>query len=113
VGLPYAASDPARRERGGLAAGETLLVLGAAGGVGIAAVEIGKALGAHVIACASTAGKLAVCREHGADDTINYATEDLRERIKALTNGKGPDVVYDPVGGAYTEPALRSIALRG
>jgi NADPH:quinone reductase len=112
-GLTYATSDHALRDRGAMAAGETLLVLGAAGGVGIAAIEIGKALGARVIACASTDDKLAVCREHGADDAINYATEDLRERIKALTGGKGPDVVYDPVGGAYTEPALRSIAWRG
>src|SRR5919201_1111008 len=112
-GLTYATSDHALRDRGALAAGETLLVLGAAGGVGIAAIEIGKALGARVIACASTAEKLAVCREHGADDAINYATEDLRKRIKALTGGKGPDVIYDPVGGPYTEPALRSIAWRG
>jgi NADPH2:quinone reductase len=112
-GLTYATSDHALRDRGALVAGETLLVLGAAGGVGIAAIEIGKAMGARVIACASTAEKLAVCRDHGADDTINYATEDLRERIKALTAGNGPDVIYDPVGGAYTEPALRSIAWRG
>jgi NADPH2:quinone reductase len=112
-GLAYATSDHALRDRGELKAGETLLVLGAAGGVGLAAIEIGKALGARVIACASSAGKLAVCREHGADETINYATEDLRERIKALTGGVGPDVVYDPVGGPYTELALRSIAWRG
>jgi NADPH2:quinone reductase len=112
-GLTYATSDHALRDRGALKAGETLLVLGAAGGVGIAAIEIGKILGARVIACASTDDKLAVCRAHGADDTINYATEDLRERIKALTGGKGPDVVYDPVGGSYTELALRSIAWRG
>jgi NADPH2:quinone reductase len=111
--LTYATSDHALRDRGALKAGETLLVLGASGGVGIAAVEIGKALGAVVIACASSDDKLAVCREHGADAGINYTTEDLRERIKALTGGKGPDVVYDPVGGAYTEPALRSIAWRG
>ncbi|HZR24623.1 MAG TPA: NADPH:quinone oxidoreductase family protein [Vicinamibacterales bacterium] len=112
-GLTYATSDHALRDRGELKAGETLLVLGAAGGVGIAAIEIGKALGARVIACASTDDKLAVCREHGADATINYATEDLRERIKALTDSKGPNVIYDPVGGPYTEPALRSIAWRG
>lgn len=112
-GLTYATSDHALRDRGALAAGETLLVLGAAGGVGIAAIEIGKAVGARVIACASTADKLAVCRAHGADDAIDYATEDLRDRIKALTGGRGPDVVYDPVGGPYTEPALRSIAWRG
>jgi NADPH:quinone reductase len=112
-GLTYATSDHALRDRGQLAAGETLLVLGAAGGVGLAAIEIGKALGARVIACASTDDKLAVCRAHGADETINYATDDLRERVKALTSARGADVVYDPVGGAYTEPALRSIAWRG
>ena len=112
-GLTYATSDHALRDRGQLAAGETLLVLGAAGGVGLAAIEIGKALGARAIACASTDDKLAVCRAHGADDTINYATEDLRERVKALTGARGADVVYDPVGGQYTEPALRSIAWRG
>ena len=112
-GLTYATSDHALRDRGELKAGETLLVLGAAGGVGIAAIEIGKAIGARVIACASSADKLAVCRAHGADETIDYAAEDLRERIKALTAGHGPDVVYDPVGGPYTEPALRSIAWRG
>jgi len=112
-GLTYATGDHALRDRGDLKAGETLLVLGAAGGVGIAAIEIGKAIGARVIAAASSDDKLAVCREHGADAAINYAAEDLRERIKALTDGKGPNVIYDPVGGPYTEPALRSIAWRG
>ena len=111
--LTYGTSDHALRDRGALAAGETLLVLGAAGGVGLAAVEIGKALGARVIACASSEDKLAVCRAHGADATINYAAEDLRERVKALTEGRGADVIYDPVGGAYSEPAFRSIAWRG
>jgi NADPH2:quinone reductase len=111
--LTYATSDHALRDRGGLQAGETLLVLGAAGGVGLAAIEIGKALGARVIACASSEDKLAVCREHGADASIDYAREDLRERIKALTGGRGVDVVYDPVGGAYSEPAFRSLAWRG
>jgi NADPH2:quinone reductase len=111
--LTYGTSDHALRDRGALKAGETLLVLGAAGGVGLAAIEIGKALGARVIACASAEDKLAVCREHGADETINYASEDLRERIKALTAGKGVDVVYDAVGGPYSEPAFRSIAWRG
>ena len=111
--LTYATSDHALRDRAALKTGETLLVLGAAGGVGIAAIEIGKALGARVIACASNEEKLAVCREHGADATINYAAEDLRERIKALTEARGPDVVYDAVGGPYTEPAFRSIAWRG
>ena len=111
--LTYATSDHALRDRGALKAGETLLVLGAAGGVGLAAIEIGKALGAHVIACASSDDKLAVCREHGADESINYAREDLRERLKAVTDGRGVDVVYDAVGGSYTEPAFRSLAWRG
>lgn len=111
--LTYATSDHALRDRGQLTAGETLLVLGAAGGVGLAAIEIGTAIGARVIACASSESKLAVCREHGADATIDYTTEDLREQIKTLTGGRGPDVVYDAVGGPYTEPALRSVAWRG
>src|SRR6187455_1640585 len=111
--LTYGTSDHALRDRGALKAGETLLVLGAAGGVGLAAIEIGKALGARVIACASSEEKLAVCRSHGADAGIDYASEDLRERIKALTDGRGVDVVYDPVGGPYTEPAFRSLAWQG
>lgn len=111
--LAYGTSLHALKDRARLAAGETLLVLGAAGGVGISAIEIAKAMGARVIACASSEDKLALCRERGADETINYATEDLRERIKALTGGKGPDVIYDPVGGPYTEPAFRSIAWEG
>lgn len=111
--LAYGTSHHALVDRAALTAGETLLVLGASGGVGLAAVEIGKALGARVIACASSAAKLAVCTAHGADATIDYTTEDLRERIKALTGGRGPDVVYDPVGGSYAEPTLRSIAWRG
>jgi len=112
-GLTYATSEHALVDRGALQAGETLLVLGAAGGVGLAAIEIGAILGARVIACASSDDKLAVCRAHGAHDTINYSNDDLRERIKALTGGNGPNVVYDPVGGAYTETVLRSIAWRG
>jgi NADPH2:quinone reductase len=111
--LTYGTTDHALRDRAQLKEGETLLVLGAAGGVGVAAIEIGKALGARVIACASSDDKLAVCRQHGADDTVNYTTEDLRERVKALTGGHGVDVVYDAVGGPYTEPAFRSIAWRG
>ena len=111
--LTYGTSDHALSDRGQLKRGETLLVLGAAGGVGIAAIEIGKAIGAHVIACASSDEKLAVCRAHGADATINYTSGDLREQIKQLTDGRGADVVYDAVGGPYTEPALRSIAWRG
>lgn len=109
----YSTSYHALKDRGELAPGETLLVLGAAGGVGIAAVELGKKMGAKVIAAASTDEKLAACVSRGADATINYATEDLRERIKVLTEGRGADVIYDPVGGAYTEPALRGIAWRG
>jgi NADPH2:quinone reductase len=111
--LTYGTSGHALVDRGQLKAGETLLVLGASGGVGLAAIEVGKALGAKVIACASTADKLAVCRAHGADETINYAQEDLRERLKALTKGNGVDVVYDPVGGPHSEIALRSTAWRG
>ncbi len=113
ITLTYGTSHHAVVDRAQLKAGETMLVLGAAGGVGLAAIEIGKALGARVIAAASSDEKLAVCREHGADATINYSTQDLREAIKATTDGKGPDVIYDPVGGIYTEPAFRSIAWRG
>ncbi len=111
--LTYGTTDHALRDRGALAAGENLLVLGASGGVGLAAIQVGKALGARVIACASSEDKLSVCRSHGADATVNYASEDLRERVKALTEGRGVDVVYDPVGGPYSEPAFRSIAWRG
>ncbi|MFT5589980.1 MAG: NADPH2:quinone reductase [Bradyrhizobium sp.] len=113
ITLTYGTSHHAVVDRAQLKAGETMLVLGAAGGVGLAAIEIGKALGARVIAAASSDEKLAVCREHGADVTINYSTEDLRGAIKAATDGKGPDVIYDPVGGSYTEPAFRSIGWRG
>jgi NADPH2:quinone reductase len=113
LGLTYATSHHGVIDRGQLKAGETMLVLGAAGGVGIAAIEIGKAVGARVIAAASSDDKLAICKAHGADELINYASEDLRERLKSLTGGKGVDVVYDPVGGAYTEQALRSTAWRG
>jgi len=111
--IAYATTYHALVDRATMKAGESLLVLGASGGVGLAAVEIGKALGARVIAAASSPEKLAVCREHGADETIDYEREDLRERIKALTDGKGVDVVYDPVGGRFTELALRSLAWRG
>jgi NADPH2:quinone reductase len=109
----YGTSYHALKDRARLAPGETLLVMGAAGGVGLAAVELGKLMGARVIAAASSAEKLALCREHGADETIDYSREDLRERVKALTGGNGADVVYDPVGGTYSEPALRSIAWKG
>ncbi|HJV81385.1 NADPH:quinone oxidoreductase family protein [Noviherbaspirillum sp.] len=113
ITLTYGTSHHAVVDRAQLKAGETMLVLGAAGGVGLAAIEIGKALGARVIAAASSDEKLAICKEHGADATINYSTEDLREAVKAATDGKGPDVIYDPVGGIYAEPAFRSIAWRG
>lgn len=113
ITLTYGTSHHAVVDRAALQPGETMLVLGAAGGVGLAAIEIGKALGARVIAAASSAQKLAVCKAHGADVLINYETEDLRAALKAATGGKGPDVIYDPVGGAYSEPALRSIAWRG
>lgn len=113
VTLTYGTSHHAVVDRAQLKAGETMLVLGAAGGVGLAAIEIGKALGARVIAAASSDEKLAVCKDHGADITINYSTEDLREAIKIATDGKGPDVIYDPVGGIYAEPAFRSIGWRG
>ena len=111
--LTYCTSYHAVVDRAQLTAGETMLVLGAAGGVGLAAIEIGKALGARVIAAASSDEKLTICRQHGADVCINYSTEDLRDAIKNATNGKGPDVIYDPVGGIYAEPAFRSIAWRG
>lgn len=111
--MTYGTSHYALVDRAKLRAGETLLVLGAAGGVGLSAVEIGKVLGARVIAAASSDAKLAVCREKGAAEVINYAREDLKERVKALTGGKGADVVYDPVGGEYAEAALRSTAWEG
>ncbi len=111
--MTYGTSFHALVDRGHIKSGDTLLVLGASGGVGMAAVEIGKALGAKAIAAASTDDKLAICKQHGADATINYSTQDLREAIKAATEGKGPDVIYDPVGGIYAEPAFRSIAWRG
>jgi NADPH2:quinone reductase len=111
--LTYGTSLHALKDRAQAQANETLLVLGAGGGVGLAAVEIGKLLGMRVIAAASTAEKLAAARERGADETIDYSSGDLRERIKALTEGGGVDVVYDPVGGDFSEQALRSVAWRG
>ncbi|MBA1148169.1 NADPH:quinone oxidoreductase family protein [Ectothiorhodospiraceae bacterium WFHF3C12] len=111
--ITYGTTHYALRERAALQTGETLLVLGAAGGAGLSAVELGRAMGARVIAAASSDEKLALCREHGAQDTVNYSHEDLREAIRALTDGRGVDVVYDPVGGDYAEPALRSMAWRG
>jgi NADPH:quinone reductase len=111
--LTYATTHHALLDRGALKAGETLLVLGAAGGVGTAAIQVGKVVGARVIAAASSDEKLELCRQIGADATINYASGKLREELKALTDGKGPDVVYDPVGGDLAEPVFRSIAWRG
>ncbi len=109
----YGTSHYALKDRAELAAGENLLVLGAAGGVGLAAVELGKVMGARVIAAASTDDKLEVCKEHGADEVINYSTEDLKQRTKELTGGQGADVVYDPVGGDYAEAALRATNWQG
>lgn len=109
----YGTSYHALKDRAIVKAGESLLVLGAAGGVGIAAVELGKLMGATVIAAASTDDKLSLCKEKGADHLINYTTEDLRTRIKEITGEKGVDVIYDPVGGKMAEQALRSIAWKG
>ena len=111
--LTYGTSHHALKDRAQLHPGETLLVLGAAGGVGLATVEIGKVMGARVIAAASSDEKLEVCKQHGADEVINYSTEDLRDRIKQLTGGKGVDVAFDPLGGDYSEPVLRSMAWGG
>ena len=109
----YATSYHALVDRAELQAGETVLILGAAGGVGSSAIQIAKAVGAKVIAAASTDEKCALCRQLGADEVINYTNADFREQVKALTQGKGPDVIYDPVGGEFSEPAFRSIAWRG
>ena len=111
--IAYISSHVALRWQGRLAAGETLLVLGAAGGVGLTAVEIGKVMGARVIAGASTAEKLAVAQEHGADDLINYTTEPLTERVMSLTHGAGVDVCFDPVGGDLFDAALSSLGWGG
>ncbi|MEY2618702.1 MAG: hypothetical protein RL522_1704 [Pseudomonadota bacterium] len=115
--MTYATSHHALIDRAQLKAGETVLVLGAAGGVGTAAIQIAKAVGARVVAAASSDEKCALCRAQGADETINYSVHTpqsgLREAIKAATGGKGPDVVYDPVGGEFAEPVFRSIAWRG
>ena len=111
--MTYATSWHALMDRAQLKAGETVLVLGAAGGVGTAAIQIAKAAGARVIAAASSDEKCALCESIGADASINYTSSNLRDEIKAKTGGKGPNVVYDPVGGALAEPAFRSIAWRG
>jgi NADPH:quinone reductase len=111
--VTYGTSYYALKTRAQLKAQETLAVLGASGGVGLAAVELGKLMGARVIACASSADKLAFAREHGADETINYMQEDLKEALRRVTGSRGVDVVYDPVGGPYSEQALRAIAWEG
>lgn len=111
--LAYGTSYHALKDRAQIQKGETLVVLGASGGVGLAAIELGKILGAKVIAAASTDEKLAICKKHGADETINYSHGDLKSRIKELTGGKGADVVYDPVGGNYSEAALRAMTWNG
>ncbi|MEM7359603.1 MAG: NADPH:quinone oxidoreductase family protein [Pseudomonadota bacterium] len=113
IGMTYFTSYHALKQRANLQAGETVLVLGAAGGVGITAVELAKQMGATVIAAASTEEKLELTRKMGADHTINYTEESLKERIKEITGGKGVDVIYDPVGGDMAETALRSIAWNG
>lgn len=111
--ITYGTSLYALRERAQLKPGETLAVLGASGGTGLAAVELGKLMGARVIACASSDEKLAFARAHGADETVNYATQDLRDGLKKAGGEHGIDVVYDPVGGPYAEPAVRSLAWEG
>jgi NADPH2:quinone reductase len=111
--VTYGTTFHALRDRARLKPGETLAVLGAAGGTGTAAVELGKLMGARVIACASSDEKTAFCREHGADATVNYASEDLRDALRKHGGDDGVNVVYDPVGTPYTEPALRSIAWQG
>lgn len=111
--VTYGTSLHALKDRAGLKPGETLAVLGASGGVGLAAVELGKLMGARVIACASSAEKLAFARQHGADEGIDYSREDLKDALRRATDGRGADVIYDPVGGAYSEAALRSIAWLG
>jgi len=111
--IAYATSHHALKDRAALKPGQTLLVLGAAGGVGLTAVELGRQMGAHVIAAASSEGKLALARAYGAEWTVNYAQDDLREQVNAITGGRGVDVVYDPVGGKQSEAALKCLATGG
>jgi NADPH2:quinone reductase len=109
----YGTSYHALKDRAKIKAGETILIMGAAGGVGLAAVQLAKLMGAKVIAAASTAEKLAICTELGADEVINYELENIKDKIKELTQGKGVDVVYDAVGDRFAEPAIRSLAWKG
>jgi NADPH2:quinone reductase len=111
--VTYGTAYHALKDRGRLKAGETLAVLGASGGTGLAAVEVGKLMGARVIACASSDDKLAFARRHGADDVVNYATADLREALRRLTGGRGVDVAFDPIGGAHAEAAVRALVWGG
>ncbi len=111
--LTYGTSYHALKDRANIQPGETLLVLGASGGVGLAAIQLGKAMGARVIAAASTKEKLDVCAANGADELINYSSEDLRARVKEITQGAGVDVIYDPVGGPLSEKALRDMSWGG
>jgi NADPH2:quinone reductase len=113
ISVTYGTTLHALKDRAHLKAGETLAVLGASGGVGLAAVELGKLMGARIIACASSEEKLAFARQHGADDGIDYAKDDLKDALRRLTGGNGADVIYDPVGGPYSEAALRAIAWQG
>lgn len=113
VSITYFTSYYALKQRANIQPGETLLVLGAAGGVGTTAIELGKLMGAKVIAAASSPQKLELCKQLGADEVINYSEESLKDRVKELTGGKGVDVVYDPVGGDFAEPAVRSMAWKG
>lgn len=113
VPITYGTAVHGLKERVALKAGETVAVLGAAGGAGLAAVEIAKSMGAHVIAVASSAGKLALCRAHGADETVDYSTGDLKDALRAASGGRGVDVVYDCVGGQHAEPAFRALAWKG
>lgn len=113
LAVTYGTTLHALKDRARLRPGETVAVLGASGGTGLAAVEIGKLMGARVIACASSDDKLNFAKQHGADDGINYAGDDLKEALRRVTGGAGADVIYDPVGGPYAEPALRAIAWQG
>ena len=113
LSVTYGTSYYGLKNRGALKRGETLVVLGASGGVGLAAVELGKIMGARVIACASSDDKLAFARQHGADEGVNYARDDLREALRKLGGERGIDVVYDPIGDRYAEPALRSLGWEG